>query len=251
MDRREFGKLCAFQAALLFIAGCEPVRPAMNFGIVSHSLLAPTTIHAACAPAIMQACMPGIVVANWAVDGNTNYRQLNSGQNARIAAWRPDVLMIGLQVNDAMPAGGVDGRGVMQVIADGAALFDWFKANIPGVRLIHLQEFGGRFATPDWITVNDAITTQRPWDGYSILNYENCVDAAALITSTPTIDTVDGFGHPGRIACHMQAAELLGGLLPWFGLPAQVAQWSNVEAFMAAYKAGDSYALAAARSLTT
>lgn len=227
----------------------------MNLGIVSHSLLAPTPIHAACAPAIMASCMPGVRVDNWAVDGNTNWRQLNSGQNALIAASKPDVLMIGLQINDAIPAGGVDGRGTAQVIKDAAELFDWYKANISGIRLIHLQEFAGRFATSDWITVNNAIATQRKWDGFTILNYENCVDAAALITNTPTIDTVDGFGHPGRIACNMQAAELLAsfgtGTNSWFGIPVQAPQWASVEAFMAAYKSGDSYALAAAKSLTT
>jgi len=57
----------------------------------------------------MQACMPGVVVDNWAVDGNTNYRQLNSGQNALIAASKPDVLMIGLQINDVIPANGATG----------------------------------------------------------------------------------------------------------------------------------------------
>ena len=254
MDRREFGKLLAIQAALLFIADCgggAKTGVSMNFGIVSHSLLAPTAIHAICAPSIMVPCMPGVNVANWAVDGNTNFRQLNSGQNATIAAWRPDVLMLGLQINDVTPTGGVDNRTMAQVIADAGELFDWYKANIPGVKLIHLQEFGGRFATPDWVTFNQAVATQRKWDGYSIMNYENCVDAAALITNTPTIDAVDGFGHPSRITCHMQAAELLGGLLSWFGLPAQAAQWSNVETFMAAYKTNDPYALSAAKSLTT
>jgi hypothetical protein len=223
----------------------------MKLGIVSHSLLAPTAIHAPCAPAIMQACMPGVHIDNWAVDGNTNWRQLNSGQNGVIAASKPDVLIVGLQANDVMPKGGGDGRQMSEVVADAAALFDWYKANIPGVRLIHLQEFSGRFATSDWITFNNAVATQRQWDGYSLLNYENCVDAAALITSTPVIDSVDGFGHPGRIACHMQAAELLTSLIGWFPIPAQVAQWSSVEAFMAAYKANDPYALAAAKSLTT
>ena len=233
----------------------------MRLAIVSHSLLAPTAIHAPAAPAIMQACMPGVVVDNWAVDGNTNFRQLNSGQNALIAASKPDVLMIGLQINDVIPAngetGGVDGRTLAQVEGDAAELFNWYKTNIPGVRLIHLQEFDGIYATPQWVTFNQTVATQSKWDGFSILGYEDCVAAALLVNpnAPAVIDTADGFGHPSRITCHMQAANILAsfgtGPGSWFGLPAQLATWSNVAAFIAAFKANDPEALAATKSLTT
>jgi hypothetical protein len=237
----------------------------MKLGIIAHSLLAPTPIHAPSAVAIMRDCMPGVIVDNWGVDSNTNWRQLNSGQNALIAASKPDVLMICLQAADTLTApivtggpGGVDGRTLAQITQDAAELFDWYKANIPNVRLIHLQEFGGSFATPYWVEFNNIVQSQRQWDGYSILNYENCVEAATLVAPTvsPMIDVVQGvWGHPSRITSHMMAAELLSsfgnGPASWFGLQSQVAEWSNVEQFIADYKAGDPYALSAARSLTT
>ena len=224
----------------------------MNMSIVGNSLTAPTPIHSFSWPAIAAPCMPGVTLTDWAVDGNTGFRQLNSGQNALIAASKPDVILIGLNYNETIPApGGVDNRTMDQVVADALQLFDELKRDIPGVRLIHMQELSGRMATPEYATflnrVKNPAVGGRAWDGYLQMNYEACVDAAALITPITLIDPI----HPARVTCHMQAAEIVGQLIPWFKLPIQLPQWSSVEAFVTAFKAGDSYALAAAKSLTT
>jgi hypothetical protein len=218
----------------------------MNLAIVGNSLSAPTPIHALAWPAIAATCMPGVNVTNWAVDGNTAFRQNASGQNVLIAASKPDVIIIGSNYNETIS--NVDNRTLAEVTQDAFELFDWYKANIPGVRIIHMQELSGYMGTPEYAAFLAAVKTGRQWDGYMEMNYETCIAAAQLIgqafVDTPPI-------HPARITCHMQAAEIVGQLIQWFGLPIQLPQWASVEAFIAGYKAGDPWALAAAKSLTT
>ena len=214
--------------------------------IIGNSLTAPTPIHALAWPAIAAPCMPGVTLTNWAVDGNTSFRQLASGQNALIAASKPDVILIGLNYNETIPApGGVDNRTASEVLQDAFDLFDELRKT--GAKMIHMQELSGRFATPEYEALLWATKSGRPWDGFVCMNYEQCIDAAALITPVTLIDPI----HPARVTCHMQAAEIVGQLIPWFKLPIQLPQWASVEPFTKAFKAGDAYALAAAKSLTS